>query len=385
MAPAPLATPGHRVRWLRDGREAFPAMLAAIDAAREVVHLETFIFATDATGQRFAEALGRAVERGVMVSVLFDAVGSWAASREFFATLRARGVRVRSWRPLSLTTPIARLVRRDHRKLLVVDGRVAWLGGINLADAWAPREHGGQGWRDDAIEVEGPVARELASLHRSSFLSDGEPVGTEVGSLFRRLLARFGRRSFPRMAPRQGELPGRVHVGVLRQRRAIHRAYLAALNGARQSVLLANAYFVPDRRMLRALELAAQRGVEVQLLLPAHTDHDSVVWAGRATYGRLLDAGVRIAEWGGEVLHAKSAVVDGRWVTTGSFNLDRWSLRFSQELNVFVEDEALGGEVEAHLRRDLARAREVTAASWRERPWGARLLEQLAWAFRALL
>jgi cardiolipin synthase len=362
---------GNACQLLRDGVEAYPAMLEAIRRARRYIRLETYMFLTDAVGELFGEALAEAAERGVHVKVLYDAVGSWTSRRGFFEALRRRGVDIRAFKPFSLSRGLRHLLRRDHRKILVVDGEVAFTGGVNIAAHWAPEGLGGA-WRDDVLRIEGPAVHEL----ERRFLATWRMMFQDR---FHRLAT--GLRRWKRRAPRRGP----VSLAVLSSRRSIHRAYLHAIQRARSSVLIAAAYFIPDRRMVAALREAAGRGVEVHLLLNARSDHPILEFATRAFYEKLLGAGIRIFEWQRGVLHAKTAVVDGVWGTIGSFNLERLSLAFNHEVNAVFADPRLGRQLEDSFRTDCGHCREVTLAEFRRRPLWQKVLERVLYAFRKVL
>jgi cardiolipin synthase len=365
---------GNSCQLLRDGVEAYPAMLAAIRGARRYVHLETYMFITDAVGELFGEALAEAAERGVHVKVLYDALGSWPSRRSFFEALRARGVDIRPFKPFtSLSRGLRHLLRRDHRKILAVDGEVAFIGGVNISAHWAPEGEGGACWRDDVLRVEGPAVYEL----ERRFVATWRMAFQDYFRTWREA----------RRRRRRAVLGGRGEVGlaVLSSRRSIHRAYLHAISRARRSVLVAAAYFIPDRRMVAALREAAQRGVEVSLLLNAKSDHPWLVHATRAFYEKLLTAGVRIFEWQRCVLHAKTAVVDGVWGTIGSFNLERRSLLFNHEVNAVFMDPRLGRLLEESFRGDCQSCQEVDLEQFRRRPLWQKLFERLLYAFRKML
>lgn len=354
---------GNEVRFLRDGAEAYPEMIAAIEGAKRFVHLETFIFADDSTGHRFARALAHAAERGVEVTVLYDAIGSWATHGGFFRAMRRRGIKARAFNPLWPWPGLLRLFRRDHRKLLVADGEVAFVGGINISNEWAPREEGGAHWRDDVMRIAGPVVASLDGVFRATWRS-------VVQNVAERLALR------ERVEPARPSSPrGDVAVAIFAARKAIHRAYVHAIDRAQGTVYIASSYFVPDRAILQALKRARHRGVDVRLVLPGRSDHYSVLMAGRAIYGRLLRWGVRVFEWQERIFHAKTAVVDGAWGTMGSFNLDRWSLHFSHELNAVFSDPTLGQRLHASFERDVGECREITYEIWKNRPARRRLLE----------
>jgi len=362
---------GNACQLLRDGVEAYPAMLEAIRRARRYIRLETYMFITDTVGELFGQALAEAAERGVHVKVLYDAVGSWTSRRSFFEALRQRGVDIRAFKPFSLSRGLRHLLRRDHRKILVVDGEVAFTGGVNISAHWAPQGQGAA-WRDDVLRIEGPAVHEL----ERRFLATWRMMFQDR---FHRLAS--GLHRFNRRAPRRGQ----VSLAVLSSRRSIHRAYLHAIHRARSSVLIAAAYFIPDRRMVAALREASKRGVEVHLLLNARSDHPFLEFATRAFYEKLLGAGIRIFEWQRGVLHAKTAVVDGVWGTIGSFNLERLSLAFNHEVNAVFADPRLGRQLEESFRTDCGNCREVTLAEFRRRPLWQKLLERVLFAFRKVL
>jgi cardiolipin synthase len=364
---------GNACQLLRDGVEAYPAMLAAIRGARRSIHLETYMFITDAVGELFGEALAEAAERGVHVKVLYDALGSWTSRRSFFEALRVRGVDIRPFKPFSsLNRGLRHLLRRDHRKILAVDGEVAFIGGVNISAHWAPEGEGGA-WRDDVLRVEGPAVYEL----ERRFVATWRMAFQDKFRSWRETRRR--RRQSAR------ERRGDVSLAVLSSRRSIHRAYLHAIARARRSVLVAAAYFIPDRKLVAALREAAQRGVEVSLLLNAKSDHPWLVHATRAFYEKLLTAGVRIFEWERCVLHAKTAVVDGVWGTIGSFNLERRSLLFNHEVNAVFADPLLGRRLEESFRGDCQSCHEVDLDTFRRRPLWQKLFERILYAFRKLL
>lgn len=361
--------PGNSCRLLKDGVEAFPAMIDAIRSAKRYVRLETYMFFDDAVGQVFAKALVDAVARGVEVTVLYDALGSWTVRKSFYGELRAQGVDVRAFKPLSLKG-LASMIRRDHRKLLVVDGQVAFTGGINVAANWAPVGHGG-GWRDDVLRIEGPVVHQLERCFTATWRAH-----------FRRRLWHLRelleRRRHARVLQAKGDVP----IAVLSTRRTIHRAYLHAIGHAKKNVLLVAGYFVPDRKIVEALCQAGRRGVEVALVLAGASDHPWLKYATQAYYDRLLAAGITIYEWCHGVLHAKTAVVDGFWGTMGSFNLERTSLRLNYETNVVFADAALGQALEESFRKDAQICSAIDPVRWAQRPLWRRIVERVLFAFR---
>jgi cardiolipin synthase len=354
-------------------------MLEAIEQAREQVLLEMYWFGSDRAGRRFADALKGAVARGVEVAVLYDAVGSIGSDPAMFQDLRRAGAHVVEFGPVApwrRRFRLERLTRRDHRKILVADGELGFTGGCNIADAWLPLDdEGGRGWRDDMVSVRGPAARMLALAMLGIWRRAG---GTP---LLRTL----------RNAPHHEDPAADCRVSVLaeasffRARREISQAYLHELYRAKKRAWIRNAYFVPDRNVRRALGRAAERGVDVRVLMPGESDVEIVRHASRATWGYLLRRGVRLFEFEAGILHAKSAVIDGRWSTIGTFNLDYLSLRSNLEVNVSIDDEAFGATMEGSFIRDLEQSREIDRTAFRFRSLGERLLELVAYRFRKLL
>jgi cardiolipin synthase len=335
-------------------------MLSAITHARHHVQLETYMFRQDVMGQRFAQALCDAAQRGVDVYVLYDWMGSFGTPRAFFRRLRQGGVRVKAFRPLAIWR-IQKLFHRDHRKLLLVDGHLAFVGGLNIGDFWAPAGQGGN-WRDDVLRIEGPAVQALERRFWATWRSQREKGRPERNR---------------RVPPKAHRERGPTSLVVLSSRRAIHRAYLRALRRAKRSIRIAAAYFVPDRLLMSALIDAASRGVEVSLLMAGRSDLPFMTSASRAFYETLLQAGVRIFEWNSRVLHAKTAVVDGHWGTLGSFNLEKTSLTRNHEVNVFFDEPHLAAALDRNLQGDLQQSREIRLSLWKLRPFYQRLWEKL--------
>jgi cardiolipin synthase len=358
-----------RVALLKDGLQAFPSMLAAIAAARQTICFETYILRDDATGQRFAEALRERAAAGVEVNLMFDGWGS-SVSDEFLLRLKLQGVRIIAFQPVRfgrLGKVIARLKRRNHRKALIVDGKVGFTGGLNISDDYAAQEDGGHAWRDTHVRLEGPVAAELERLFLETWRKyKGAPL-TE------RLYAR------PPAAKGAVRILGNHFRG---DRKDIRRAYVSAMQSAQRNIYLTHAYFLPPSRILKELMRAARRKVKVAVILAASTDVGLVLWAARGLYGKLLRSGIEVYEWEGRILHAKTAVVDGKWSTVGSANLDALSLRQNLEVNAVVEDVAFANAVERMFEEDLASCTRITRQMIRERRLGERLLSWVAFQLR---
>jgi len=372
IAAAPLRY-GHAVRVLRDGALAFPAMLAGIRAARQTVCFENFIMADDQTGREFTVGLRKARARGAAVRVLYDPIGTLlvrggAVGRR----LREAGIDARAFRPLSPLAPWSwlRLRHRDHRKLLVCDDLIAFVGGICISDHWAPSDLGGMGWRDTAVSIRGPAVLDLqVAFDRMWMRARGEPPPT---SLTRKPPPEKGEAALIVV----GDRPGLGRVATI---------YEWLADRAEQTIDLTDAYFVAPRRVLDALIRAARRGVRVRLLVPGRNNHPVAGLAARRIYQPLLDAGAEIYEWTGVMLHAKTAVVDGLVSLVGSSNLDPLSLRRNFEMNALIADPDAGRAMADLFASDLEKAARVETAEWRRRPLRARAAESAAMLFADLL
>ncbi|MDP2793229.1 MAG: cardiolipin synthase ClsB [Sulfurisoma sp.] len=371
----PRFVAGNRVELLESGAQYFPALIAAIDAAAAEIHLQTYIFENDATGRAVSAALACAVRRGVVVRVLVDGFGAREFPAMLGAELLAAGVEVLVYRAEIAPLRLRRhRLRRLHRKVAVIDGRVAFVGGINIIDDWdmgttpeqiPPRY-------DYAVRIEGPL---LASIHAST----RHIWQTVRWARLHRRLPEPPRRP-PDDTPRGDMRATFVIRDNLRHRRDIEEAYLDAIGAARREVLIANAYFLPGRRFRHALAEATRRGVRVTVLLQGRVEYRLLYHATQALYGALLGGGVRIFEYHTSFLHAKVAVVDGAWSTVGSSNIDPFSLLLAREANVIITDARFGDELRASLRRAMDNgAREVRHEDWRDAPLAMRIARWLAY------
>jgi cardiolipin synthase len=363
-------TPGNRLTLLRGGGEAYPAMLEAIAGARRYVHLETYIFHSDRAGRRFGAALMERARAGVTVRLLVDAVGSLDLEDAYVKELREAGVKVVLFRPFSWKDGLG-FNRRDHRKLLIVDGKIAFTGGLNIGDEYDALEAGGGGWHDIHVRVQGPAVGEMARLFRRTWLAAG-------GDRF----AQIEEDATESVVTESSALALALGNEERRRRATIRRSYLHAMRRARQSIQIMNAYFIPDRGIRRVLANAVRRGVKVGVIVPARSDLKSVMYAGQHVYARLLKAGVRIFEWGERMLHAKTAVVDSVWATIGSYNLDARSLFHNLEVVVCVVDRAFAAGLSAQLEHDAGRCKEVVLEEWRQRPFWRKIVEWFFYQFR---
>ncbi|GAC1477279.1 MAG: phospholipase D-like domain-containing protein [Gemmatimonadaceae bacterium] len=349
---------GNHVTLLRDGPATFEAMLALIDGARDSIALETYIFRSDDVGERIAAALVAAAKRGVRARLLVDWVGVWGLTGGIFSRMRAGGVDVRHFNPPGWRRWMG-LVPRDHRKLVVADGAVGITGGVGIGREWTTgvqRWHRSR-WRDTAVRIAGRAADDMLAAFDTMWrrAQRQERRGSH------RLLTRKARGAHlePQTAAPalvgivEGE-PGRLRVA---------RALQMQAASAERSIWIASAYFAPSFAEIEALNGAARDGVDVRLLLPSRNDHPWATIVARRFYRRLLTNGVRIWEWSGEMMHAKTSVVDGRWVRVGSTDFNPLGVSINFELDAVIEDSALGAEAEAMFLADLEESREVRIQS----------------------
>jgi cardiolipin synthase A/B len=348
---------GNTVELLHDGPRTYEVMLADIAAARETVVLESYIFRSDETGQRFATALVAAVARGVAVRVLTDWIGMRGIRKSFIATLRKAGVDLRVFNPPGLRAWFG-FVPRDHRKLLVVDSTVGVTGGVGIGDEWMGKtaRHRGH-WRDTAVRIEGPAASHM----QAAFETMWQRAQKQERRGSHRLTRRIARGAHLDPATAEPALVGIVEGEPLRMR--IARALQMQSISAERSIWIANAYFVPNWAEVEALLGAARDGVDVRILVPQRNDHPWVTLLTRRYYRRLLTNGVRIWEYKGAMMHAKTSVVDGRWVRVGSTDFNPLGVAINYELDAVIEDPALGAQAEAMFLTDLERSKEITMRS----------------------
>jgi cardiolipin synthase len=346
---------GNHIELLRAGKEAFPAMLAAIAGAQREILLETYIFEDDRTGRTFAEALAERARAGVTVRLIYDAVGSWGMASTFVDDLRRAGVQVLEFHPIAPWRRRFNLSKRDHRKILVVDDDVAFIGGLNISDDYADPSAGGRGWHDLHCELHGPIVFDLSRLFRKTWLyCHGAPYPSPVP---------------PAPSNKPGALMCLRDNGQIRLRRSIRRAYMTGFRAAQQRILVENAYFLPDFGMRSLLRRAVRRGVDVRVIVPGRSDVALVELAGLYVYRRLAHAGVKILRWQGVMMHSKAAVIDGVWSVIGSYNLDHRSLGYNLEAVVEILDSSHGAVMETQFAQDQAATVPFDEKAWTELPW----------------
>ena len=369
VAETPLVA-GNTTRLLIDGRETFAAMFAAMRGAKSSINLEYYILEdVESGGQHLSELLVAKRQQGVAVNIIYDSYGSDATPPEFFPRLRDAGIQVVEFNPVNPVT----FNFRDHRKILVVDGAHAIVGGINLSTTYQSSGSGGVGsggaggktsayWRDTDLEIEGPVAAQLQTL----FLEHWEQ---QKGPALDRAIY------FPTVAQKGSEVVRIVGSTPDKQVPRFYVTLLSAIRNAEKNVWMSAAYFVPTDQEEEDLIAAARRGVDVRLFLPGDSDSKMALAVGRSHYGYLLEAGVKIYEAQNEVLHSKTASVDGVWTSVGSSNFDPRSVVFNDEVDAIVLGSATATQFEHMFQDDLARAKPIDREAWRRRPLGQRLLE----------
>ncbi len=396
---APLLA-GNQVDLLVDGPATHAAQLEAIRSAQHHVHLDVYILTDEALGKAYAEALKDRARAGVKVRLIFDAIGGMGAGFSFREALKDAGVEIHEFNTVNtLKDPrLWRLNRRSHRKLLVVDGRVAFTGGINITDEYSEAspaagssgasQHGG--WRDTHIRVAGPAVAEFQRAFIAGW--EAEKRNLNLGPEYFPHLKPEGS-SIVRVVTNEGtdflqlvlDIPQDTANKVLRKQRKksdIYASYLTAIRESKQKLWVAQAYFAPNDEFLKQLKKAAQRGVDVRLLLPAESDVGLLTLASRSYYDELLDAGVRLYEYQPVMMHAKTAVIDGVWSTVGSSNLDFRSFIHNDEANAVILGREFGGKMEQQFLEDLQQSKEILPKEWRERPLTERLKEQAAAAIK---
>ena len=347
---------GNRVALLRDGAATFDAMLALVAEARESVSLESYIVRSDSVGERFAPELIAAARRGVRTRVLFDWIGSRSTTRQFVRSLRRGGVEVRIFNRPSFTRRWIGLLPRDHRKLLVVDAAAGVIGGIGLGREWTTgvgrsREES-QPWRDTAVRIEGPAAQAMEQAFEGSW------------DRATRRKSRNADAARPLDPPSAATLDGGLAMVAIMEgepgRYRVTRSLEVTTVVAARSIWISDAYFMPNTALLEALMGAARDGVDVRLLVPSRGDHPWMVRATRRFYPRLLESGARIWEWQGEMMHAKTSVVDGRYVRIGSTDFNLLGMGINYELDAMIDDQALGAAASAMFEEDIAQSEPMT-------------------------
>ena len=360
---------GNRVDILLNGDQIFPAKLAAVRGARKTINYAQYVYEEGKAAAELASALADKCRAGLKVNILLDGFGTLLMPAEYAETMRAAGCNVAIYRPLH-SLSLDRANYRNHRRILVVDGRVGITGGSGMSGKWNGNGRLEGHWRDTDVRVEGPVVEQLQGAFAENWL---EATGVAIG----------GAEYFPRPVA----TPGPVDAQVIRSSPAggsfaMYTTFLLAMSSARRSLYITNPYFLPEEKMLETLTGAAGKGARVVVLVPGVIDHNIVRRASRTEFGRLLKAGVEIYEYQAAMLHAKTMIVDGVWATVGSTNLDRRSFALNEELNLVMYNAEMARRLEQSFQEDLTFSKRVTYEEWRRRGVVTRVLEFLALPLR---
>jgi len=377
VTESPL-TKGNKVTLLIDGPATYAAMFEVIRSAKEHINLETFILEDDEIGKKFTDLLLRKQAEGVQVNIIYDSIGSFTTSESFFQRLRNRGIHVVEFNPVSPFKAPGNLflTSQDHRKILIADGKIAIIGGINISKVYSGRPSSGKKkikgepitWRDTDIQIEGPAVSEVQKLFLETWQKQKGPKLT-------------GHNYLPDQKESGNALISVVGSTPGSDNRITFIVYVAAITFAEHSIHLTNAYFIPDDQILNAFMDAARRGVDVKIILPSTTDSTLVISAARHHYSRLLKAGVKLYERRTVLLHAKTAVIDGVWSTVGSTNLDYWSLLSNDEVNAVVLNREFAIEMERTFANDLAQSDQIHLDKWEKRSLSQKIKEAAAHLF----
>ena len=382
ISGSPLVV-GNKVTLLQDGPATYEAMFAAIRAAKDHVNIESYIIEDDDVGRQFADLLLQRQAHGVQINLIYDSVGTSNTPKAFFERLTQAGMQVVEFNPVNPLTVITpwTVNHRDHRKLLVVDGHTAFLGGINISNVYSSGSNPGgsrgpvdpkSGWRDTDVRVEGPVVAEFQKLFMQTWVKQkGKPLTQK--------------NYFPAIAPQGKEIVRAVGSTPDDPYSQIYLTLIAAITNAEKHVYLTNAYFVPDPQLVKALLDAAGRGVEVRLILPAQSDSEAAFHAGRSYYTQLMKGGVKIHERHGALLHAKTALVDGVWSCVGSSNLDWRSALDNDEINAVILGREFAQQMQAAFVADLEASNAIILERWEQRSLLLRINEFTARVWGRLL
>ncbi len=356
---------GNHIEILRNGVQIFPSMLSAIRLAQKTINLEFYIYWDGEIGRQFAEALAERARAGVAVKVILDSVGSAQMSQSLIDFLLRNGIDLEWYHPLRWYT-LSRLNHRTHRKLMVIDGTVGFSGGVGIADEWLGDADAKNHWRETVVRLEGPAVTQLQFAFMDNWVKSRGELLT-------------GLDYFPQVEARGHHLTQVIKSSPSEGSSAVKLLYIVSIVSATKSIYISNAYFVPDRDTLRALEGAVRRGVDVRVIVPGeYTDVPLVREASRMHYELMLRRGIRIFEYQPTMMHAKTMVVDGIWSTVGSSNFDERSFRLNDEVNVNVYNEEIAQQMESMFFHDLARCEEITLRKWFRRPRWSRIKEALA-------
>jgi cardiolipin synthase len=369
----PPLVEGNTAEVLLNGDRIFPAMLKDIRGAKSTISFETYIYWDGTIGDEFADALAERAKHGVKVHVLLDWIGSTRLDKASLDKMKDAGVEIERYHEPHWSH-LPRLNNRTHRKILVVDGKVGYTGGVGIADKWRGDAQDAEHWRDTHFRVRGPVVAQMQAVFNDNWTK-------ATGRVL------HGKVYFPPSEPAAGGMPAQMFSSSPSGgAESMHLMYLLAITSAKTSIELSNSYFVPDDLTIKALVEARKRGVRVRIVVPGPIiDSDVVRAASRADWGPLLEAGVQIAEYQPTMFHCKVLVVDGWFVSVGSTNFDNRSFRLNDEANLNLLDEQFAAEQVKVFEHDLSRSKVVTLAAWRDRPWKERAMEWIGQVLKSQL
>ena len=359
----PTIVGGNRITALQNGTEIFPSMLQAIRGAKVSITFETYIYWSGAIGKEFSDALSERAQAGVPVNVTIDWLGSIKMEQKQLDRMEKAGVKLHRYRPLRWYN-FSRMNNRTHRKLLVVDGKVGFTGGVGIADQWQGNAEDPEHWRDVHFRIEGPVVAQVQAAFNDNWIKQTGDVLNGVPY-------------FPDIEPMQGGMRGQLFLASpAGGSESMHLMYLMAIAASEKTIDLAASYFVPDQLALDALLDARRRGVRIRILVPGENiDSEAVRLRSRALWGDLLDAGVSIQEFTPTMMHTKMLIIDGLMVSVGSTNFDIRSFQLNDEASLNVFDAEFAGKMTEVFEADLAKAKPYTREMWNDRPWYVRLAE----------
>lgn len=372
---------GNKVKLLVDGSATYAAIFKAVRNAKHHINIETFIFEDDEATRKLADLLVQKRAKGVQVNLIYDSYGSSGTPDSFFQGLRDKGINVVAFNPMNLLkiSGKRRVTYRDHRKIMIVDGRVAITGGVNFSQVYSSRVSGGEQerktelpWRDTDVQIEGPAVAEFQRLFLDTW---GKQKGPALGK----------RNFFPHLKEAGKDLVQVIGSVSGVENRNTFIMYVSAISFASNSVHLTNAYFAPDNQTVEALVNAAGRGIDVRIVVPGTTDVPLSLYAGQYYYSTLLNSGVKLYQRRNAILHAKTAVIDGVWSTVGSTNMDFWSFARNDEVNAIILSSEFASQMERMFNWDLAESDQIKREEWEQRPLFPRIKELLAHLFAHLL
>ncbi len=363
---------GNKVTLITDGDVFFDELFKAIDSAQLSINLETYIFNSDDIGWKLAKKLANKAKKGIEVNIIYDAIGCINTKALLFDYMKKMGIALIEYHPVVPWRKYFNLYLRDHRKLMVVDGRIAFIGGMNIGNEYAGKKYHGLNWRDTHIKIEGPAVKDFEYFFLENWHRHGGPL-VDISKYF------------PGIQPVGDTIVMALSSHSRRKIKPIYHTYLAAIANARKYIYITNAYFVPDTRFVKSLIRAAKRGVDVRIVLPAVSDIPFVQHASRYLYKRFLKNHIRIYEYKKAVLHAKTAVIDDIWATVGSSNLDRRSFTANLEVNAIILDQSFGEKMKKQFLKDIRNSDEIQLEYYKRRSFLQYLKEWLCYRFRYLL